>query len=380
MAPSGIPVTDDQEITLLETAPANAGYQRHSPAVPFPVPSGGPGSTACPGGTLANKAPLPRAYEHVFGIWDGNDPGAALRARAALDIILEDLLCCLDPNAFISSALTMTGSPLEAAFSFADPGLRYTVDPAPPGIKRLRRLDYVLDLLARLGAPAPSPCLIRRLAPLQAKGELRYGAQIGARHGVSADRYKLYIELPAEAEKEADAFGEELLGSAPVLNVPYRDARPTLVGLNLASSGVEIYYRVENLHPLEIGTLLGRANATERAPELLAMLAESQSLPIRHQLPGAVWGFSYSLDSGNNITFSIFTFAGALFGPDGQTRDGVLSMGRRHGWDLAAYEQMSKPLIGRRGFAHHHGLFGIILPPGRLPAAWVSLAPPGPGI
>lgn len=376
MAPSSTSVTNEQEIAFrFETAPTNAGYQRHLPAVPF-LAHVGRGSTACLCGALANKVPLPRAYEDVFGIWDDNHPHAAVRARAALDIMLEDLLCGPDSNAFISSALTMTGSPLEPAFSFADPGLRYTVDPAPPGIEPLRRLDYVLDLLTRLGAPAPPLCLIRRLAVLQVKGELRYGAQIGARHGVSADRYKLYIELPAEAEKEADAFGEELLGSAPVLNVPGRDARPTLVGLDLASGGVEIYYRIENLHPLEIGTLLGRANAAERAPELLAMLAESQPLPIRHQLPGAVWGFSYSLGSGNGITFSIFTFASTFFGPDGWARDSVLSMGRRHGWDLIAYEQMSKPLIERRGSTCHHGLFGLIVPSGQPPAGWVSLAPP----
>lgn len=329
-------------------------------------------------GHLASKSALPPAYARVFRIWDDNGPHAAVRAQAALDIILEDLVCSRDLHAFKSSTLTMTGSPLEPAFSFTDPGLRYTVDPAPPEIEPSRRLDYVLRLLARLGAPAPAPCLIRRLAPLQMKGELRYGAQIGARHGAAADRYKLYIELPAEAEKEVDAFGEELLGSAPVLNVPCRDARPTLVGLDLASDRVEIYYRVENLHPLEIGTLLTRANAAERAPELLAMLIESQPLPIRHRLPGAAWGFSYSLDADNSITFSIFTFAGTFFGPDGWVRDGVLSMGRRHGWDLAAYERMSEPLIGRRGFACHHGLFGLVVPPGRPPSAWVSLAPAEP--
>ena len=107
------------------------------------------------------------------------------------------------------------------------------------------------------------------------------------------------------------------------------------------------------------------------------MLAESQSLPIRHRLPGAAWGFSYSLGVDNSITFSLFTFAGALFGPDGWTRDGMLSMGRRHGWDLAAYERMSERLIGRPGFACHHGLFlfGLVVPPDRPPAAWVSLAP-----
>ena len=73
--------------------------------------------------------------------------------------------------------------------------------------------------------------------------------------------------------------------------------------------------------------------------------------------------------------FSLFTFAGTLFGPDDWTRDGMLSMGRRHGWDLAAYGRMSEPLIGHRGFACHHGLFGLVVPPGRPPAAWVSLAP-----
>ena len=342
---------------------------------PPPTPRRGKGPVAKEGTSLS-KATLPRAYERVFRIWADAAPSAALRARAALDILLDDLVRSLDPDAFVRSSLTMTGSPFEPAFSLVDPGLRYTVDPAPPEIDLLQRLDHVLALLVRLGAPAPPPRLIRRLAPLQAKGELRYGAQIGARHSASADRYKLYIELPPEVEAEADAFGEELLGSTPVLNVPCRDARPTLVGVDLASGGLEIYYRIDNLHPLEIGTLLGRANAAERAPEVLTMLAESQPLPIRHHLPGATWGFSYSLGPDNDITFSIYTFARTLFGPDGWARDGVLSMGDRHGWDLAAYERMSEPLSGCRGFLCHHGLFGLVVPPGRSPAAWIGLAPP----
>jgi hypothetical protein len=327
---------------------------------------------------LVSKSALPRAYDRILEIWDAAVPGPARRARAALDILLDGLLRSPARFTFERSTLTMTGSPFEPAFSLAAPGLRYTVDPAPPEIEPRQRLVYALALLERLDAPAPPPGLIRRIAPLQARGEMRYGAQIGARHSASADRYKLYVELPREAEAEADAFGEELLGSAPVLNVPERDARPTLVGVDLNSGDIEIYYRIENLHPLEISTLLKRAHAVERAPEVLAMLSESQPVSIRHHLPGATWGFSYSLDAAQGITFSIYTFARTLFGPDGWIREGVLSMGRRHGWDLGTYECMSEPLIGRRWGACHHGLFGLVVPPGRPVAAWIGLAPPEP--
>jgi hypothetical protein len=318
---------------------------------------------------------LPPAYERVLRLWGHSAPRATARARTALATLFDDLLRSEDPRAFGRSSLTMTGSPFEPALSLVDPGLRYTVEPCPGHVPARERLERCLLLLGRLNVVVPRPELISTLAALQARGPLRYGAQIGARHSDSSDVYKLYVELPREARAEAEGIGRELLGSAAVLDVPGRDARPTLLGIELSSGKLELYYRIEHLHPLEISTLLRRANAAERAGEVLAMLGASQPLPIRHVLPGATWGFSYAVGSAAEVTFSLYTFARTLFGPDGWIREGLLAMGRRYGWDLDGYARMSEPLSGRRGLPCHHGIFGLIVPPHAAPAAWIGLAP-----
>jgi hypothetical protein len=184
--------------------------------------------------------------------------------------------------------------------------------------------------------------------------------------------------VPIEAQELADSFAQELLGSPPVLNVPDRHARPAIFGIDLTLGALEVYYRIENLHPCEIATLMVRIHAAERASEILAMLSETQPRAIRHSLPGSTWGFSYALHSDESITFSIYTFARTLFGPDGWIRNAVLSMGERHGWDLAAYAKMSEPLRGSRRVPCHHGIFGLIVPQGKPLAPWIGLAPPEP--
>lgn len=314
---------------------------------------------------------LPRAWQRALAIWDCDSPAPARRARAALDLLLAGVA-----GDCAHSSLTPTGSAFEPAFSLAAPGLRYTVDPAPPGLDRHASLAHVLALLARLGAPAPPPSFIDRIAPLQACGALRYGAQVGGRHSALADSYKLYVEIPAEAHEQADAFGTALLASAPLLTGPGRNARPTLAGIDLASGRQELYYRIDHLHPLEIGILLSRADNAARAPEVLAMLSAAQAAPIRHALPGATWGFSYAPEAGGGITFSLYTFARTLFGPDGAIRAALLAMGARHGWNLAVYEQLSRPLAGVRRLPCHHGVVGITVPPEGPPALWIGLAPP----
>jgi hypothetical protein len=317
------------------------------------------------------------AFERVLRIWEDAHPApVAARARAALGLLLAGTIDPATGRQLGRSSLTETGSAFEPAFSLAAPGLRYTVDPAPPGLEMHARLPHALDLLATLGAPALPPGLADRLAALQADGALRYGAQIGARHGTAGDRYKLYVEFPPTAAARADAWAAALLGSAPVLTGEGRNARPALAGIDLAGGEHEIYYRIEHLHPREIATLMARAHMAERAPEVLAMLDATQAVPIRHALPGATWGCSYVAAPGRRTTFSLYTFARTLFGPDGWIRAGLLAMGARHGWDLSQYERMSSPLAGRRGIECHHGIVGLVVPPTGPPAAWIGLAPP----
>jgi len=318
---------------------------------------------------------IPQHYEQILDVWDKEYPEASKRARTILPVLLKGLFESPDKNAFSSSALTMTGSPFEPAFSLTVPGLRYTVCPAPPKTPLMDCLEYSFSLLSKLNVRLPECDYISRIAKLQEKGTLTYGAQIGVRHSDMDDSFKLYIEIPPESAKEADILAEELLGNQPVLNIPERNARPTIFGIDLKKRTYEVYYRIENLHPLEISTLLSRINASERASELLEILSETQRLPIKHELPGLTWGFSYSQETGTEYTFSLYTFASTLFGPDGWVRDGILSLGEKYNWNLKGYADMSKSLKGSRDYVSHHGIFGLVMPPKRKPAAWIGLAP-----
>ncbi|KAB0535250.1 hypothetical protein, partial [Pseudomonas chlororaphis] len=81
----------------------------------------------------------------------GND---AEQARAQLLRLLDDRVRAAD--GFTGSLLTMSGFPVEIAFSTADDALRYTFDPALPGSDPRGRVDTALGQLAALGA-APVP-------------------------------------------------------------------------------------------------------------------------------------------------------------------------------------------------------------------------------
>ncbi|CAI2768575.1 hypothetical protein [Flavobacterium collinsii] len=318
---------------------------------------------------------IPQHYEQILNVWEGEYPKATKRARELLPILLEELLSSPNKNALSSSALTMTGSPFEPAFSLTMPGLRYTICPAPLTLPLIDSLEYSISLLSKLNVFLPKSDYFTRISKLQKNGTLTYGAQIGVRHSDTDDSFKLYIEVPPEAAIEADAIAEEILGSKAVLNVSDRNARPTIFGIDLKKGTYEVYYRIENLHSLEIATLLSRINASERASELLIILSDTQSLPIKHELPGAVWGFSYSKETNSEYTFSLYTFANTLFGPDGWVRDGILSLGEKYSWNLNAYSDMSQSLKGSRGYVSHHGIFGLVMPPKSKPAAWIGLAP-----
>lgn len=324
---------------------------------------------------MTNAIKIPQHYEQILTVWENEYPKATKRVRAILPVLLEGLMNSPNENALSSSALTMTGSPFEPAFSLTVPGLRYTVCPAPPTIPLIDSLEYSISLLLKLNVMLPYNDYFTRISKLQKNGTLTYGAQIGVRHSDTDDSFKLYIEIPPESAIEADLIAEEILGNKPVLNVPGRNARPTIIGIDLKKGIYEVYYRIENLHPLEIATLLSRINASERAPELLEMLSATQPLRIKHELPGSTWGFSYSKENDTEYTFSLYTFASTLFGPDGWIRDGILSLGEKYNWNLNGYSKMSQSLKNSRGYVSHHGIFGLVMPPKMKPAPWIGLAP-----
>jgi hypothetical protein len=311
-------------------------------------------------------------------LWAGADPGAAARARRSLGVLLRDLPTPGDRDRYFQSCLTMPGSPVEIAFATHDPALRYTIEPGPAELDRRARVDHAVGLLADLGAPTPPVDLLAQIRRWQAVGELRYGAHLGARHTAVEDRYKLYAELPREAGASAEPVIEDLLGSAAVLTGPERGAHLCLLGLDLASSALEAYYRVNALHPREIAPLMARIGLDHRAAELLDVLQSCTSTRLRHRLPGDAWGFSYAASAGAKQApvFTLYTLARTLFGPDHWSREGVLGLAGRMGWDLGAYAEVSAPLLNRRRFVSYHGMFGLVIRPDAPLGAWIGLAPP----
>jgi hypothetical protein len=319
---------------------------------------------------------LPHSYQRMLRIWADHQPKTAARAESALRLLLDDLLRSTNPAALHASSLTRLRCPFEPAFASWAPGIRYTVDPAPPEIPAINRLDYALALLTKLGVKAPAQTRLQPLRSFQTRGNLSFGAHLGARHTAATDNYKLYVEIPSEAVLEANTWADDLLGSSAILTDPDRNARPVLAGFDLASSSLEVYYRIENMHPLEIATLLGRTCMSDRAPELLSTLTRSQRWPHSHRLPGQTWGFSYSRQVDGSIIFSLYTFTGTLFGPDGWARESILRLADEQDWCLDDYKEASRPLANSRALPGHHGILGLMIAPDAELAAWVGLSPP----
>jgi len=281
---------------------------------------------------------FPASYNHVVNVWSGINPITAQRAKNIIPLLFKDLDLKEDKEAFSRSALTRTGSPFEPAFSLANPGLRYTVCPAPKSVSFKDCLMYTVNLLSSLGVRIPTNEQLNRFKQIQQQGVLKYGTQIGVRHTSDKDSFKLYIEVPAEGAELAEQFAQEFLDNPAVLNVPQRKYE-------------------------------------DRAPELLDYINQTQKIKIRHELPGEIWGFSYSKTTNNDYIFSLYTFSNTLFGPDNVAQETIKKMGKIHGWDLSGYLAMSESLQHTKRSIAYHGIFGFVLVPSLPIMPWIGLAP-----
>lgn len=334
------------------------------------------------------------------------EPAAARAAGSALEALLG--ASGDDPSPpWDGSPLSRDGYPVELGFIAGVPGvpgLRYTVElPGPSG--PAERTERTLAAARRLGVSPPATGadtdepvldLLRRIQA-SAPEALRYGAWLSGRHApgesreaAGADRFKLYLEVPAGSEALWAPWERTLFDRERPL--PTRAVTVRMVGIDLvpaARSGdtsgrIELYYDLSSLHPTEIAELAGRAGLGERAPEILELLRRAVRLPLRHELPAHYdWGFSYALDlssdgSARPRAFTLYTFANALFGGDGKIRRALLDLGEGEGWDLSLYERISRPLAERRGFVTCHGVFGVTVTedPTRPAVATWGLAPP----
>lgn len=317
---------------------------------------------------------MPDGLGGVLSAWAEDDPPRAQRAEATL----RGLLATRGQGVGVwdGSALTLPGCPWELAFSSGDPAWRYTVEPGPPQAPEAR-LDLAVDLLGGLGARRPEEALLQTLRSLQKGRPLRQGAHIGVRHGPEGDRFKLYVELPELSWRVAETT------LAPWLRAPLswhgeaRNLRAALVGLGPGCQQIELYGGVDRLYGAELATLMAPSGLERRAPAVLALVRSCLTWPDGSLLPGPHWGFSHGLSPNGAPTFTVYTMARTLFGPDGASREALLGLTRRLGLDLGHYARLSAPLVGRRGFMGCHGMFGVVVANDAPLNIWIGLAPPG---
>lgn len=256
------------------------------------------------------------------------------------------------------SDLTPAGSPLEVAFVWPADDLRLSLDPCP-GQGAQARVAACREALTAPLSPAQAVVAGRIEGWQQAHGA-RYGAWLGLRSGGGALGSKLYLEVPEACSWSA--WEAEVAGAPAVL--PKRGIRPTMVGLDVQSGAIEIYYRCGRLYRGEIDTLLRRFRMDERGAEVVAVLEALTRRTVRFELPSHDMGVSCSFGvDGCPRVFTWYSTCAALLGPPARARDALLRVGSEAGWPMDAYACLTAG--GPSGEVPGHGLIGAMLAEGQ---------------
>lgn len=257
----------------------------------------------------------------------------------------------------VGSRLSQRGAPVELAFVWPGGKPRLTLDPLPEGAAAERRRRAAEHFFR--STPAP-PTAWRGACRRGGDGELSWGAWLGARRRAGGVGYKLYLEPPARGASGASR-AEWLAALTGPAHLPV-DGGPELVmaGLDLATNGVELYYKLRRLRPGRLSALIRSFGGDDRADEVLVAIGALDGRPCRGEMPVSDLGFSVGLlpDTDRRI-FTFFTGAQALLGPDCRIRCRLLAFARDRGWDLSLYEELTRLLPERPEFPPWHGLIGF---------------------
>ena len=304
------------------------------------------------------------------------EPSLAKRALAALDQFLQGVYLSAWPEvAWEFSNLTGDGFPVEFTFSSSDDLIRYTTEVGGPEANSISRLSLAEKALASLDVVNLSPHLEDILRRIQATGPLRFGAWVGGRHGASGDDFKIYIEVPRPNSQICKNILRELLAEGPIIS----RSELQIIGYGPMRSSIELYFRIEDFEPWEIGLLLDQAGIHHRLPKLCSLLEDAYGRPVDSALTGTV-GYSYSFSSSKGpMTVSLFKYARSVFGGDGGIRRGMLGLAARNGWNLRSYAAISEPLAKGTGGRTFHGMMAFIVPPEGPLAVSIGLRPPEQG-
>lgn len=335
------------------------------------------------------RLPLDRqALDRALDEYAREMPEVAARAVAVLDVLLAGVETSpWSEVAWNFSHLTGDGFPVVLEFTSNGETIRYVSEVAGPEVDASRRFDLALAALGRLRVAALPVC--ERLRRVQRTGRLRYGAWVGGRHGPEGDTFKLYVEVPRpdpramqdaphgyvlHADESADLV-RALLGDRPLLT--RRTAGLRMIGCELGTGRIELYFRADGLKPWEVVRLMGLAGLASEADDLLGLIEEVTDRSTLQKLPSEQTGFSLSVaPDGRAMVFAVFCLARTVLGGDGRIRERLLEVGARRGWSLRQYAAISGPLAGRTGSRTRHGILSFVAAPGMPPMIHIGVRPP----
>jgi hypothetical protein len=299
------------------------------------------------------------ALEQIFAQLGAVGGLPVARVASALASLLTPIRASSWPEvAWCSSALTSSGFPVEFAFASHGQEMRYTCEVAGPETPERARLAIALARLAQLEGCGCQDLLPAWLPAMQQAATLRYGAWISGRHSADGDRYKLYAEVPSDETPAVRAYITQWLGQDYLL--AERQSTLRMIGIEPATSRMELYFRLHHLELHHLYPLLAHAGCRQQAALLVDFIQRQRRWPNPHRLPGNWTGVSYAFAPGAARPMcTIFLPAGRLWGEDGAIRGKLVQLSAQYKWQMADYLALSQALPLPAGGKHRHGLVGL---------------------
>ncbi|MGK7895060.1 MAG: hypothetical protein AB4372_15925 [Xenococcus sp. (in: cyanobacteria)] len=325
---------------------------------------------------IEDTAELPISLRRAIWISSKFFPEEAQRLESTLQVLLRSRLRISNQQqAWNSSLLTEGGFPVELTFTSDNNSIRYTSEIGSPDVANHQRLALAVALLQEFGLKRINQQNLRFFQSIQQAGMLRYGAWIGVRHVGNKDQFKLYLEIPHNGQSIVENYLFSLLGTS--VAIPNRPINMQMLGFYPETGEIEFYFQIISMTPWEIINLLKPVGLEDYQETILDLFAEAYGRPVFRQLPGDIFGFSYSLSLHRPPIFSFYTFAETLFSSNAHTRRSILALGRQNGWNMSYYAKFSELLVLNENLDNWHGMFGIVVVPKKTtPIIHIGLRPP----
>lgn len=322
-------------------------------------------TTAPPAGAVATAAPvLPRSITAGLARLHGVAEGAGT-AGTVLERLLRPVANSAWPDvAWQFSRLTGNGFPLELGFTSAGDGFRATIEVAGPEVRDADRLDLALQILRDEGLSAGPDLPAVRRSP----DDLSWGAWLGCRFSAEPTTYKLYVETPASSVRLVpawDAWRPLPSGATSELQ---------MIGWDPASDTTELYFRTHGLTPDDVEALAARVGVAG-VGELFSSIESLAGQGVPRVLAGRQIGYSVVVRrDGTAVALAVLGAGRVICGGERRVRPRLLEAARREGWDLRAYEALTRPLESHdAGLVH--GFVVHVLVPGRPMQLQVGVRP-----